>query len=325
MAEITTPPNILYKQPSDTDLVIQRNGVASFTEKWKGPYQKVQDIANNLYSKELVPISEWSSEGLTEEYAFERPDCPDQSGWFFQEARVRELPAGDLAELYVTWSLSSTGSLSVQWFESWDVQWQPYSVDPYAFCANPENHISGDGGGQLVQSQRIAIEASLNLPYKDTEGKIKNKFYNGKVLDDLNAHEIAIKKKKLLEAGCEYHRPVVTQTYTAYNVDSSALSAGTVITSKCLYDYIDVIYDSQTLENQSVVVPPGWQWVVGSSNVRAQLESTGNISIPDYDNQRYTVTITNQFIGSLSADINFYGLDYSGTPDITQRWKIGLM
>lgn len=322
MANITTPPTILYKQQSESDLVIQRQGNASFTEKWKGPYEKVQDIANNLYSKDLVPISQWSSEGLTEESVFNRPDCPDAGGWFFQEARVRQLEAGDLAELYVTWSLSSNTSLSVQWFEQWDVQWQPYSVDPYAFCANPTNHISA--GSPALSSQRLAIEASLNLPYKDTEGKIKNKFYNGKVLVDLNANEIAIKRKKLIEAGCEYHRPVVVQTYTAYNIPASELSAGTTVTDKCLYDYIDVIVDSQTLENMSVVVPTGWTWVVGSSNVRAQLESTGNTNTPDYENQRYTVTVTNQFVGSLSADVNFYGIK-TQTPTIDGRWKIGAM
>lgn len=325
MSEITTPPNVLYKQPSDNDLNIQK-GQATFTEKWKGPYVEVQGIANNLYSVSAdVSINDWSAGTLSTDEKFSRPSCPDADGWWFKDARVRELPAGQLAELYVTWGTKDKSSTSsIQWYENWDVNWQPYSVDPYAFCANPTNHISA--GSATLSSQRIAIEASLNLPYKDTEGKNKNKFHNGKVLDTLNKNEIAIKNKKILEVGCEYHYPIAVQTWTAYNVPGTELSGGTFVSEKVRYGDIDCIVDSNSFYQDAKIAPSGWEWVCTASNVRTTLESYDykyNQQIP-LSATSYTVIVTNQFRGSISADINFYG-PKSGAPSLSGRWNIGEM
>ena len=133
---------VFVQQPSDQSPAATSDGTDIVVEEWKGPYSimsKLQFETKGGYPKLTAGMTmQQVHAGGTWVSRFNPPGDPTKL--YLDEFYVRQLDAGDHAILRMTFKFESSGPspapTEVPGSETWNVTWQPYSVSPFAFCAN---------------------------------------------------------------------------------------------------------------------------------------------------------------------------------------------
>lgn len=296
----------LYKQPSDNSIQVGANGLAEFKEVYKGNYTQCMQVCEDLYSLSTVKYSDFNPGIKYEEYP--HPNPPRKCEWVLRQANVQELEAGDHALLNVTWEAKQLSSDEGDpWKFKWSLSWQSQNMDVYAYCANPENHISSGAAAADLKSQRTAIEGCLELPANMNDAKAKKLFRNSfNKFEQLNANEQKILDKKLQGKNPIMHYPVITVTQTLEGIKQQDVSGKL---SEAIMN-ADHIYDMSN-DCPFKAVLSGYEWLCGGSNSEVQEQSTS-------EPKTYNLIVTTQYTGALSIDTDFYG-------EKPNRWEFGQM
>lgn len=230
---------VLVQQPTDNSPQNSSNG-ALYVEEWKGPYSIIKELpfgqAGGIAQCQLgqshssiVSGSKWVS----------RFTCPGSaSDWYLEEVQVRQIEAGDHGILRLTWRRKSDASGDPEepvGSETWNIKWQPYSVSPYAFCANndPGNaKYAGSGGSGSDDTTSTAYAQHIKdcIEQPADSGQQLKQFYDymnattaGKIYT-LNAMERAIMDKVEDDKSPTYHFPILTKsTVTVFESQLSSV------------------------------------------------------------------------------------------------------
>lgn len=333
--------NILWQQPSFTSPSTGERGAGTYTEKWKGAYDRLKDIPGNLSAGMSVNDvhTKLVGSGFILSSAYNIPDAGQYIGadgnlhtahWQWNSATVIELVAGALAEIELQYKRE--GDKDEQDIkpdsEEWGISWQAYTVSPYSFCAQDNHQDVKTTAAQQApddqKSNRNHIKTAYNVmqntdsqtatvgvytPAGSTTGALQ-----------LNKHEKAILNKVMQEKVALYHYPIITRR-AAYNDRPIELSADILSTDTqgllgAGIDCIRTLPTSCPIEVAPPVWDSGaqWQWVLIDD--QAKITLSPGLSTCSAVRQA-------QWQGSLSADVNFYGDTDIG--EISGRWKIGDM
>lgn len=121
-----------------------------YVEVWKGPYRVLKDAPGTRLGGvtpglTLTQVHSFFNNGAINRYSEPNPGV-DQWGnaqeWIVKTVDVKQCTAGDHAILTITYVSSSGNSTTITQAEkdprseTWQLDWQPYSIRPYAFCKN---------------------------------------------------------------------------------------------------------------------------------------------------------------------------------------------
>lgn len=323
-----------WKQPTDNyGQYDASTKVATFQEVWKGSMTMVMA----LYHK----IQNWQPEGEFDTYtyadfitdagqanlkkAYDNPQLPSGLEWSLMDSHVTELPAGDNAELHLTWGQSTINvdpSTEDPIYDTkWQLQWQSQSYSLYAYCGNiddkhiiPQNDTS-ENMRQKVAS-RNAIENWFNMTLQYQNIKDENYFIKGAVVNEKlnNAEKNIVKKIRSGKTSPIFHYPILTKIQTT-ECQASKVN-DTLKKSESMLFSPDKIWLLNTAPNKppfDVPLPPGmedqhWSWLCQGSNV--------NVTI-NPKTHKATIQLTTSFWGAAGQysdenpgfgwDENFYG------------------
>lgn len=253
---------------------------------------------------------------------FSAPDLPDGYVWVVESVSVRQCTAGDKSDITITYIGSDlqyqpgTGWNDIRDENMWSLQWQPYSVSPYAFCTNDmtpdkspkEKPVSAD------TASRYNIEQFLNQKKVDLSGYT--------YLDDqnktkvLNQAEQLICNKVISNTNCQWHYPVITHNTAMFKVISSDL---TVTMPPEYPDEVGGVDYTFTDDDDCLSGMPftfedvDYQWVKVDDSVMGYKEG-----------QKFTYRRSEKFMGVISADPNYYGdVPFNHNNLKNCRWEIG--
>lgn len=325
-----------WKQPTDNyGQYDASTKVATFQEVWKGSMTMVMA----LYHK----IQNWQPEGVFDSYkysdfiqdadlenlkqAYTHPQLPSGLEWSLIDAHVTELPAGDNAELHLTWGTTTInvdpGTEDPVFTESWNLQWQSQSYSLYAYCGNLSTHLSSenDRGMRGKIASRTALENWYNQAQQYGILKQNMQFTDGQIVNiSLNPAEINIAEKiNIGKTNPIFHYPILTHIQTT-ECQTSKLSATLKKSESKLEkpDYIAPLEEPFDIPRPPNTSPDKWTWLCQGSNVNV----TNNPKT-----KKSTIQITTQYWGAAGEydkelspgsgwDTNFYG-------NGSERWIFG--
>ena len=349
--------NCLVQQPVDNTPSEVRTGTSTSTlkyvEKFKGPYNKLKDILSHI--KIGQTISEAHSDmqshvGRLISY-FSVPDCPNRVDdsveppvtyggvWRVVGVQIDEHTAGDHAFIRIEYEgIYNKTTDSSQ--DVWSLQWQSYSVDPYAFCKNDEsqpyacspsfddssfaqNAVPPDEVYWGNGANRANIDKYLNSLH---ETKIVNgteyAYYtpNQAQLDVryfLNGGEQMIMRKKMLGRSATWHYPILTHQ-TVQTIDLSAATLDDTVGDNIdhIVDYSELTADGCPYNFPKKNDKDVWIWVKTGD----EMSETKDIT-----NKKITFTRRETFSGFTDVDRNFYGNEpFSHDKDgiLSGRWEL---
>lgn len=138
-------------QPVEQAPTIDADNNLTYVEIWKGPYA----WAKGIYA--YKPIDKSRSAFITSIRAevqvierFNPPNPGTDCAWFITNVSVRELEAGDHAEIRITYNSRDEQFQPGQAWNNivhkdvWTLDWQSYSITPYAFCKNDPTEMPAD-------------------------------------------------------------------------------------------------------------------------------------------------------------------------------------
>lgn len=337
-------------QGSLTQLVLQPSGTSpsftgayngTFQEVWKGPYTIIKDLPTTKFRVGTSRTSALTALGSTNYVArFSAPSAGkdvygiDQD-WFIDKVEVKELEAGDHAELRVTYKnyVETSGGGGQQqdpYQDIWSLNWQSYTVSPFAFCANTmqeDPYANGYIPDATAKASRCNIERFEQSPLGN---KTKYEYaYGGRsALLCLNEAERKIFQKKIKGVNAQYHYPVLTHTQVSKRKIPSDISSFSELSTILNEQYADTIgngidhimpdtfltdakcpYKFPTQQQDGIV----YQWVkVGDQMTQTKTKTS------------LTFNRTQQYWGVISADVNLYGnvpFDHNNLDNC--RWKVG--
>lgn len=305
----------LVKQPcNDSYPTVDNNGNWRYVEIWKGPTSVVKNLPKTAFiiGKSLSQARALAGNIFVER--FDAPSLPNGLTWVVFGVTVKQNTAGDTSELRVTFNgqkLNSSGSWTEDKKENvWSLQWQPYSVTPYAFCANPgkEDRTESEQPDDRDEADRYNIETFL----RETKGRLSSYTYYAQdgVVRKLNSAEQLISKKIISNTNCQWHYPVLTHKTNK----STALSIDVQTDTPYPEEIGGVDYKiTTTPEGCPYEFDKDYEWVKIDDSVECQ---------KDYAKLKYIRT--ESWMGVISADNNYYG---NGTFDHRNldscRWEIG--
>lgn len=329
----------LVRQTYDNTPSEDQGGI-HYEEKWKGPYTKIKEVLSHInvgMNITRVRATLGSYIGISEQITY--PTCPTRDGiigvWYLNGIRTEEIDAGAHGNLYLSFNAyygDDGDDLTDDPFQdTWSINWQSYSVDPYAFCSNNPNQLYPCSPTFEVQpsialppaswdksAMRAHIDQYLNtLPEnKSVNGKTYYYFTPDQTQMDsryfLNDVETAVMKKKTLGRSATYHYPIIThQTVKKGNIELAY--------DKTLGDSIDHVVDE--LANCPYSFPAGkWTWVkIGDDMTQTKVKSPKQMTI---------FTRRETFAGFTDVDMNFYGnepFNHSEAGILSGRWEIGAL
>lgn len=329
----------LILQPSDQSPAISKNSVGRYVEKWKGPYSMVKDL----------PTSKFGI-GFTRDYALQllgqanyvaRFSAPnpgkDRYGknltWIIESVTVQELEAGDHAIMTVNYVNIADDQQSDPWTSDpkddvWTIQWQSYSVSPYAFCKNKpvEDQPFGLSASIEDTAWRTNIEKAIQSGEADKSWNYPIDGRSYKV--HLNVAEAAIAEKVLKNVNAQWHFPVIThQTSMSKQISAE----GTAELSNVSYPYTigdHVDHFEEELSGCPYTFPKDvpaaeqWKWLKVGDDMT---QSKQDFAMYQHDVIKFTRRET--WWGIKDPDINFYGstpLDHTSEEGILSgRWELG--
>lgn len=139
----------LVRQTYDNSPSEDAGGI-HYEEKWKGPYSKIKEVLSEISAG--MTISQVRTRlnsyiGISEQITY--PDCPSRNGidgvWYVRGIRTEESEAGAHGNLYLSYDAyygdDGDDLTDDPYQDVWSINWQSYSVDPYAFCSNNPNQL----------------------------------------------------------------------------------------------------------------------------------------------------------------------------------------
>lgn len=316
-------------QPVEQAPAIDADNNLTYVEIWKGPYA----WAKNIYSYD--PIDRSREEFITlvrgEVQVIERFNPPHpgtDNSWFITNVSVRELEAGDHGEIRITYTARDTSYDPGQAWNSlgnkdvWTLDWQSYSVTPYAFCKN--DPIEDPPTGNPLDTTSTAWRKNIEDFFQSQSGD-KSKFeYAPTTFREyfltLNEAERLVAKKVIEGKNAVYHYPVLKH-HQEWNKKFASLSAS-VEFPNTLGEDIDHIVSMESAQLSSCPYKfptengkPVWTWT-----------KTGDTMTQTKDKATNTVTFARDTIywGTKDPDINFYGNVTFNHQELSScRWEIG--
>lgn len=231
----------LVLQPCEQSPSIGEDGWPKYTEIWKGPYVSLKEVAafNNIGKSRDDFISSISVlfNSIVQRYDAPSPgkdwtwNVPNQ--WIVRGVEVRELPAGDHAELRVTYdsvtTYSGDGWSGKNEKDTWSLDWQSYSVSPYAYCdKNPVEDPSSpnydpDDKGSTAYRKNIEdffhSQKGDKSKYEYAASDLKRPYYL-----TLNPAERMVAEKVMKSEQPVFHYPVLKH-HREWQKKYSSLSA----------------------------------------------------------------------------------------------------
>lgn len=139
----------LVRQTCDNTPSEDQGGI-HYEEKWKGPYAKIKEVLSHIHvgmSITQVRNALRTYIGISEQITY--PSCPTRGGvagvWYVRGIRTEEIDAGAHGNLQLSYDAyygDDDDDLTDDPFQDvWTINWQSYSVDPYAFCSNKPNQL----------------------------------------------------------------------------------------------------------------------------------------------------------------------------------------
>ena len=326
----------LVLQPCEQAPSIGEDGWPKYTEIWRGPYKSLKDIAtfNNIGKSRDKFIENISVlfNNIVQRYTVPDPgtdfqwNVPNQ--WIVKSIEVREFEAGDHAELRISYDSVTTYSGS-DWGsgkdekDTWSLDWQSYSITPYAFCKNDPVE-DPPAPNYNDQSQDTAWRKNIEDFFQSQSGD-KSKYEYDSTKDrtyflTLNPAERKVAKKVIDGKSAVYHYPVLKHHREWYKKFSS-LSAR-VDFPDILGDEVDHIIASSSAQLSACPYKfpkedgvDIWKWL-----------KVGDTMTESKDKNTNTVTFTRDEVwwGAKAWDINFYGnekFDHSKLDSC--RWEMG--
>lgn len=327
--------NALVLQPYEQAPSIGQDGWPKMQEVWKGPFLILKDIAQydiinksreyalNLIKSTATVVGRYTTPDPGFDFQW---NVPNQ--WIVRSVEVRELEAGDHAELHITYDSVSTYSGS-DWGsgkdekDTWNLDWQSYSITPYAFCKNDPVE-DPPASNYNDQSNDTAWRKNIEDFFQSQSGD-KSKYQYDSTKDRtyflaLNPAERKVAKKVIDGKGAVYHYPVLKH-HREWSRKFSSLSARADFPTT-LGDKIDHIIDSGSAELSSCPYKfprednkDVWKWL-----------KVGDTMTESKDKKTSTVTFTRDEIwwGAKDWDANFYGNEeFDHTKLDSCRWEIG--
>lgn len=297
--------NTLIKQPTPGDLRMEP-GSMQLVERWKGRYQHCTNVVRNMYNTSAdIPYSRFTTAAgnLIQEYPTALP--PPGLKWTLAQATVDEIEAGENAILQCIWNAELSAAETYPTMETWSVDWQAENYDPYAYCANPDTHISA----APYKSQRIAVEQCLQAPIGNNSMTEKYLYqYNNGLFGTLNPNEQKILDWKLQDLHVIKHHPVITKQYTLTKIQETSLSTA-LAKNKDQVLSADIISDVPVAQATAMGFP-GYTWVCQGTNIQT--------SQADITKNEWRIDYRTSWLGSLSVVQEFYSAN-----DNT-RWEFGV-
>lgn len=327
--------NALVLQPYEQAPSIGEDGWPKMQEIWKGPFLILKDIAQhdiinktreyalNLIKSTATVVGRYTTPDPGFDFQW---NVPNQ--WIVSNVEVRELEAGDHAELRIsyvsvtTYSGSSWGNGKDE-KNTWSLDWQSYSVTPYAFCKNdPVEDPPAPNYDE--QSQDTAWRKNIEDFFQSQSGD-KSKYEYDSTKDRayflaLNPAERKVAKKVIDGKGAVYHYPVLKH-HREWSKKFSSLSSR-VDFPDILGDEVDHIIASNSAQLSACPYEfpkedgvDIWKWL-----------KVGDTMTESKDKKTNTVTFTRDEVwwGAKDWDVNFYGneeFDHSKLDSC--RWEIG--
>ncbi len=297
-----------------------------YTEVWKGPYSVLKDLPATKMKPGLNRADAIASVGAGKlVQRFSAPDPgKDQWGvqqvWVVDSCQCRECAAGDHGILTVQYVASSgynwSGSAQQdKGSETWQLDWQPYSLRPYAFCKNLEVQDPDAKGYQENRNQtawRKNIEDFFRSP-KGNKSEFEYQNPTGSKLLCLNYAERNIAKKVMLDRSCIWHYPLVTHVTVSRNpVKADTLVFDQKFPENDLGADLDHATDSLPSGCPYDFADSGWKWLKVADNVTETRTKT-----------EVAFTRRQVYQGMKEPDVNFYGNQEFSHSDLeSTRWEI---
>lgn len=316
-------------QPCEQAPTIDIDGNLRYVETWKGPYGWAKDI----YSYD--PINKTRSDFMTsvrgEVGVVERFDPPSpgtNNAWYVNNVEVRELEAGDHAEIRITYTARDASFTPGQTWNSlihkdvWTLDWQSYSVTPYAFCKN--DPVDDPASGSQLDPTATAWRKNIEDFFQSQSGD-KSKFEYAptsfrEYYLTLNSAERLVAKKVIEGKNAVYHYPVLKH-HQEWNKKFASLSVSMEFPNTLGEDIDHIVsMDSAQLSSCPYKFPtedgkPVWTWT-----------KTGDTMTQTKDKATNTVIFTRDTIywGTKEPDENFYGnTPFNHNQLSSCRWEIG--
>ena len=317
-------------QPCEQAPTIDLDDNLTYVEVWKGPYA----WASAIYAYDPINKSrEQFILGIRAEVdvieRFKPPFPGNDKTWYISNVQVRELEAGDHAEIRITYIAKDTTITPEQAWNNlnnkdvWTLDWQSYSVTPYAFCKN--DPVEDPPSSQPLDNTSTAWRKNIEDFFQSQSGD-KSKFeYASTTFREyyltLNYAERLVAKKVIEGKNAIYHYPVLKH-HQEWNKSFSSLS-GKIDFPTTLGDDIDHIVDMNSAQLSSCPykfpTKDGkdlWTWT-----------KTGDTMTQTKDKATNTVTFARDTIywGTKEPDYNFYGnTSFSHNENLSAcRWEIG--
>ena len=317
-------------QPVEQAPAIDADNNLTYVEIWKGPYGWAKDIY------EYDPIDKSREEFITsvrgEVQVIERFNPPNpgtDNAWYISNVQVRELEAGDHAEIRVTYTARDLTYEPGQAWNSlghkdvWTLDWQSYSVTPYAFCKNDPTETPCSLYNPDDWSD-TAWRKNIEDFFQSQSGDKKEFQYASTAFREyyltLNNAERLVAKKVIEGKNAIYHYPVLKH-HQEWNKKFASLSAN-VEFPNTLGEDIDHIVSTESAQLSSCPYKfptengkPVWTWT-----------KTGDTMTQTKDRATNTVTFARDTVywGTKDPDLNFYGnVKFNHQQLSSCRWEIG--
>lgn len=315
----------MVMQPNDQTPHLENGEKADkYSEKWKGPYDKVKDVAKApIYGLRLRIDDKRPNFSGNWISRYDPPSPPEGKEWFITGLTVEEQTAGDHAILKIDYTARDAGWGAGQFYDDadvvWTLTWQSYNATALAFCSNGIDPDTGERKtGDKYKNSSFAWHVTHCASYQHqidnsgTEDAIEKNAYTWMETDEegnsiamtLNDDEKKVYDRYVNNINAVYHYPIITKTTTYY------LKKDTVW-SKTMGLDIDDINDPETDGNMpfkfSNTDQGKWEFVKVADNVTM-----------NFDNENYKKYVfTETWWGARKWDEKYY------SPNSDKRWQLG--
>lgn len=334
---IDDPENKAWLQVVDQAVTMRPDGGRILRQIVKGKTSAIATLVNNLYSGQTYAnVQTAMTQALVSIEGGIGVNWSPPIGytWYLSQFEVKQIEAGQLSHITLTYELKEIevtpgGGRTTVKEDSWQLQWQTYSVTPYRYC-NEKAHVDylvnsdGEADPGTTESSKCTVRRHIDMALTQNAQNSDNNQYQWTMMNvtrQLTESEVAIAKKVAAGVNPTFHYPIVIHR----RVVETTLSS---MPSELAPDVegIDVIASLPSAPALSRALAfwntNGYQWIYCGQNVQST-KSEAKVQLGP-DTTTYLFTTEDVFEGALSADTNFYGP--FNTPPPTNpagRWKFG--
>lgn len=249
--------------------------------------------------------------------------------WILDSASLEEQQAGENSLLRLQFALQEDQTDDEKkWFvKNVDLQWKPYSMSIYGFCANEPDHTDKNVNQPVEAGEMNQTSISEHIKaYTSNPNRLQlssdnfGYFRDGASAYRLNVHETAIAKK--INMGKEY---VYYSTPVMTIVEETAILStnwkNDFPSDTNVAEEIDCIANLPT--DAIPLVKPiwaktgkTWEWKNSQDQIQCVFTDNKNRDLHIWRRTRV-------YEGGIDIDKNFYGTDQPGT--LSGRWQVATM